>query len=100
MPITTTLLEPPPPHRDHELQELLDELTRYSGRGWYAITHSYVASRRIFRAPRIGTTVQLLARLTGAEYQEFTCVKTMSEAKAYLIGAVGVYRAMDNDNKR
>ena len=79
MPVTIKLPESPARHRDPELQELLDKMSRCSGKEWYAVTH---------------ITVQLLAAVEDmpGHYQTIQYVKTMPEVKAYLYGALGAYR--------
>ena len=91
MPAFEYMNVPPRRHDDEELQSLLDEMYEKTGYKWYAET--------LFRGRhKVGTT-SLYKSLGYGEYQVLYCVRTIREAKAYLLGALdSIDKYKDEEN--
>ena len=96
VPTTTYLGNEPQRHEDEDISSMIDELQEITGEKWYVQTIYFSGPKRLFRKPKQIEHTSLYKHLHSIEYQVFTCVGTIREAKSYLFGALG---AWDKINK-
>ena len=94
MPVTTYLGNAPHRHENEEISEMIDELRKVTGEDWYAHTIYYPGPKKWFGKPEMIEHTSLYKHVQSIEYQVFTCVGNIREAKAYLYGALGAWDKM------
>ena len=95
MPVTTYMSVLPGKHDDKELSDLVDEMCEKTGDLWIVKT-AYRFKKKLFREKKkVEMYTQLYKHQCSIEYQVFMCVKTIREAKAFLIGALGILEKED-----
>lgn len=95
MPVTTYIQTKFGSYNDDlEIKEMLYEITKITGRLWMARTTRLKGCRGFFLIKKPGREVtELYVHQHSIEYQVITCVRTVGELRAYLLG---VLSACDN----